>query len=580
MIKIPRHASTSAFHKWIPWLAGIFAATLLFALLAIYAGFQYSASDDTPILRSFMGYEGGVPARFHPYTHTAFAWLLHGLALIFPGVAWFSILQLFLIWFSCVVLMKSMTQMALNHGLPLFAGILGGVVFLTVYGLYIGCRISYTTTAALTGASAVAQLMSIQWRGGQVLRGMLLSIALLMCCYCLRQISLLPSMVFWLLALALVIIKFPQRAKPALLGLLIGALGFCLLAGAWALEIKALGQEDYLQWQKARTGLFDYTQFTQNTSPELVEEAGWSQSEFQLISQWFFMNQNISTEAFDMLYSAQPETAAATFLSFFSQKLPHAIQTLLSFYAANPSYFFAAGLLCLIALLSLLRLQSGRLSPLFAPLGLLLCAAILYYLAYQRRLPMRAAVSAIFPCAAFQFCLCLSCQKEAGKPPRRARAIIALICFCALGLAALSLSQTIPLLKRPSAPEAKSRSAIPADLDAAALENPEYLIIYDFSLVADQRLFPDTSKGIPLNLMFWGGWPARSPSWLYQLSQYGIDGDALDGSVFLRDNVLFASIYEEPGKAFLSYVGESAEDDISWSVHSKQGDIHIFKLYR
>jgi len=579
-MEIPRHASKSAFYKWIPWLAGILAATLLFGLLAIYAGFQYSGSDDTPILRSFMGYEGGAPAYFHPYTHTALAWLLYGLALLFPGVAWFSILQLLLLWFSCVVLMKSMTQITLNHGLPLLVGVLGGAVFLAVYTLYIACKISYTTTGALVGASAVAQLMSINWRESRVLRGMLLSIALLLCCYCLRQINVLPSMAFWLLALALVIVKYPQRAKPALLGLLIGALSFGLLAGARAVEIKTLDQENFLQWQKARTRLFDYTYFTQNTSVELMEEAGWSPAEFHLVTQWFFMNQNISTEAFDTLYSAQPEAAGTTFLSFFSQKLPHAIQTLLSFYAANPSYFFACGLLHLIALLSLLRLKGDSLSSLFAPLGLLLGAVILFYLGYQRRLPMRAAVSIIFPCAAFQFCLCLRCQKETDEWPRRGRAFITFICFCALGMAVLSMSQTILLLKRPATHEVEARSAIPVDLDAFALKNPECLIIYDFSLVADQRLFPDTSKGIPTNLMFWGGWPARSPSWLHQLSQYGIDDNALDASVFLQDHVLCASIYEEPGKALLNYVDESVEGDIGWSFHSKHGDIYFFKLYR
>ena len=102
-----------------PWLWGLLIATMLFSALLLFASYQYIGSDDAPILRSFMGYDGGVPATFNLYLHTAFAWLLYALAMLAPGVAWFSILQLFLLWFSQVVIVKSLAQLARRRGWPM-----------------------------------------------------------------------------------------------------------------------------------------------------------------------------------------------------------------------------------------------------------------------------------------------------------------------------------------------------------------------------------------------------------------------------------------------------------------------------
>ena len=88
-MKNPPKRTGPATGRRSPWWAGVAAATLLFAALLLFFSFHYIGNDDVPILRSFMGYEGGVPAHFHLYLHTLLAWALHGLALLFPGVAGF-----------------------------------------------------------------------------------------------------------------------------------------------------------------------------------------------------------------------------------------------------------------------------------------------------------------------------------------------------------------------------------------------------------------------------------------------------------------------------------------------------------
>ena len=576
------------------WLWGIAAATLLFALLFALAGFSYIGSDDQPILRSFMGYEGGSPAHYHLYLHTFLAWSLHGLALLAPGVAWFSVLQLFLLWFSCAVLVKSLAQSAKQRGLPAWAGALAGIALLAAFALYILCRVSYTTTGALLGSAAVAQLMSIDYQKGtnsQILRGMLLSVALLLSCYSLRQIGALPPLAFWTLAIFfLYMLHFSPRAqkdkaaprspKPLLLGVLVCALSFGLFAGVRAMEIKSLHLEDYLKWQTARIQLFDYTAFDENTDPATLEALGWSPEKFKLVSNWFFMDESITAEAFEALYAAQMENVDTS----VGTRAAAAVQTLKGFFAVNPAYLPACGLLLLLcaatALAFLFQKESSQWLALAPVAGGLLGVALLLYLSYQGRLPMRAAASAILPTAAFLFGLLPYAPRPPLRPRSKTAAVLAPLCAACLLLTAVTTAQTLPLLNPLVDPDDKLRQeSIPVDLDAFALDNPDMLIIYDLSMIGDLRMFPDTSQGIPGNLMFWGGYPARSPSWLYQLEQYGVDGNAMTAQDFLRENVLVASSDGQPWESLVGHVQQEAEGEADWDFYDEYGYIGFFQFY-
>ena len=208
-----------------PWLIGLLVATLLMTALGLYTGFAYAGSDDTPMLRSSMGYEGGEPSTFHLYLHTALAWLLWALAKLFPGVAWFSFLQLGFLWISAAVIVKSLCQIARRRGLPMLLGALMGAGFLCCYAMYVSCLVSYTTTAALLGAAAVAQLWSVDATGEApaIRRGVLASALLLLGGYCLRQLSVVPPLCFWLLTGCYKLLA-ARRAGASMKPLLKGAL--------------------------------------------------------------------------------------------------------------------------------------------------------------------------------------------------------------------------------------------------------------------------------------------------------------------------------------------------------------------
>ncbi len=573
----------------IPWIIGILVATLFMGALAVFIPFRYAASDDAPILRSFMGYEGGAPATFNLYLHTALAWLLHGLAVVFPGVAWFSLLQLFLLWFSCVVIVKCFCQCAANRGIPFWMGLIISGCFLLICPIFIVCRISYTTTAALVGAAAVAQLTSMNARTAtdvQIIRSMLLSIGLLLTCYCIRQVGVLPPLAFWLINLGViwrVSFKSIRSPKPLIIGALVCALSFGLFAGVRAVELKTRGLDDFMEWQQARIELFDYTEFGDNTDDAALDALGWSRSKFNLVSSWYFMDEDITADSFRALLAAQPESEPVPLWA----RLTGSLSTLHRFFVASPIFVSSCSLvlvLCLGNLLLALRRRGSRAGWLFlaslAGYGLML--VLMFYLAWEGRMPMRAAVSIVFPAVVFQcglFFRCVACQPDSNEAYHWLNPISRITITLCLLLATIGSIQHMVDLHPPANPEMEARAMTPQDLDAFALSDPDMLIICDLSLSTDTRLFPDTTCGIPGNVMFWGGWQARTPSWQYQLAQYGIDGTAFTGKDFLRENVLVAGTDGQPWESLTTHIGESAGTEVDWDFYDESGYIGFYQYY-
>ncbi|MFH1512389.1 MAG: hypothetical protein ABIG45_03435, partial [Bacillota bacterium] len=288
-----------------PWGLGILFSALLFALLYTLYAPQYVTNDDAVILRAFMGYEGGVPATFHLYTHTVFAWMLYGLAVLFPGVAWFSILQIALLFLSSAVIIKSFAQIAsrsLKTRRGEWAGAATGLVFTAMFALFYTVRITYSFTAVLCGAAAVAHLFSVDFeRSGGVVPRILGGAALLLCNYFLRQITVLPPLCFFALALVIKLMtgsRTRRVLRPVLIGAVSTALLFGLFAGVRAADISLTGAGDYLDWQRARISVLDYTNFAQETSDETLREIGWSNNLKLLAAEWFFLDDRVTADAF------------------------------------------------------------------------------------------------------------------------------------------------------------------------------------------------------------------------------------------------------------------------------------------
>jgi hypothetical protein len=553
--------------KAIPWLIGILLASLLMGALWLFADPQYTGNDDTPILRSSMGFEGGEPATYHLHTHAAFTWMLYGLAKITPGVAWFSILQLFMLWFSQVVIVKSLCRMAQQKGYPLWAGAALGALFLGAFTLYVSCRITYTVTASLCGAAAVAWLAEADFSAGrrQIFTGVLGGGAMLLCCFFLRMSAALPAACFFVLIFALKFLS--ARAKPALIALCAVAALFAASAGAQVLDIALQDEREDLQWHDRRIALFDYTGFAQEVPDETLAQIGWSRDELTLVENWFFLNDNITADAFQTLIDQQNAVKAAPTLA---SRLETGWQDAAVAYSDAKLAFALWCTLCL-ALAAALRGTKRTLWTL--ALSLLGGFALTLALGAMGRLNARAAYSVLLPAGAAVYTAFFDAERTKQKPLRFAAACTALAACLAL-TAFAGVAQVQSSYIPPSPYFTDTTTDLHADLDEIALINEDKLIVCDLSLSHDHRLFPDTSEGIPHNVMLWGGWQAHSPSWRRMLLNFGIS--SLDSSLFLRGDVLYASTYDQPPQELMNYIGEAADGAVDWTYYDQWGYVNLF----
>lgn len=576
-------------NKATPWIVGILLASLLFAVLLSENLLLYSGSDDAPILREYMGFEGGQPATFSMLIHPAMGWTLAGLAKLFPGVAWFSIFQLFFLWFSSVVVVKSLMRCAALHGRSQWLGAALGALTLVAGAFWISMRISFTTTAAWLGAAAVAQLASVDWQNGgrrRVRRGMSLSIALLLCCYFLRQVSVLPPLAFWLTGLCIVWLSYRKQTDQPLLGPILAGVAVCaalllLLTGARLIETKIMDVQDVYAWSDASGNILDYSD-TKKTVPtdEALAAIGWPRETYQMFTYWYFLDDVMTTDSMTRLYEGTFTPAART----VGETLQGAASLVQTTVRGTPSQAYgiwfaltAAALSLILAAMRDFRKPFLWLGALAAPL---LGALLLGFLGWEGRLPMRAMLSVTLPMMALSlWMLCMNLEPETGARARNLTALLlcALLVYPAAQGAAHAWDESQKTLLAARRELEINETFISEDLDTYAAENPDTLFIYDLSLVSDYRLFPKMPENLAGNALFWGGHTARTPGWYRMLAKFGVT--ELNGGILLRDDVVLASVNPEPWPGMTDYIAQTAQADVDWEYYDMYGLIYFFHFH-
>ncbi len=557
---------------WSYWIFGALLTAAMFAGLKFLTNFRFENSDDILMVKAFMGFEGGQPANFSLYLHTLLSWALYGLSLCAPNLPWFSFYQVGLLFFSCTVIVKSLMQLAQNTRRPAVAGALAGVFFLAVFAVFASCRINFTTTATLAGAAAILQTMTVDFGSSAKkarLRALLLAVLLLAASYCLRVYAALPSFLFVCGVLLWRLlpekhdgkrISVPWRAvlKAALVfaAVLVG------LFALWQAEIGLRGLRGYLSWNDANGALLDYTDFETNAAPAVASGSGLSASEITLVQQWYFLSADIDEQAMWTLADAYGRTEHSGWAA------------LRSFFAENARYPYLAAVVLLLGGLCLLKLRKGAWGASLLSLASIAgTALLLFYLAQQGRLLSRAVDSVLIPCAAFNLGLVLhSWRGDERHTTRRIAVLVLALLMAASAFGSLRLTvEAITATPDYVSPQRE------ADLEAYALQNPEMLVVRTPNLLRDTRLLPDVSGGTPGNIIIWGDWLCRTPSWNRQLALFGFDAEQFAAGDWLRDNIVFAALSPEDTADLRAFLTEATGAAV---VAEEAGSYGTLRFYR
>ena len=363
-----------------------------------------------------------------------------------------------------------------------------------------------------------------------------------------------------------------------LVSLLVVAVALGGMLGWRAAETAQCGDADYLAWQEVRTLLLDQYGID-NLPGEALEAVGWSPNMASLVSsQWFFLDESVSTEALRTLteYALKERDNSLPGLLNRASGVVNALWK-----GSRPEHaaLFAAAALALISLLAAALAGRGQRGWLLGAAGLTLAAAILmalYLSMFLGRMPLRAALLLLLPTEMLLLAVFLracGCRERAGK-----RAFVALVCVLAV-FCGFSLRAELPQLLRDDEAAAEFGDAN-RDLMDYALSDEEMFIIHDLTLLTSRDLFPDVSEGIPHNVSCWGGWNLRSPESVEQFAAYDIDLLHFDPETFLREDVLFATgVVDPPPNQLLSYLREKVDPNVDYTIYGENGFAYFFQFY-
>ncbi len=573
-------------NRRLAWLIGLGMSAALFALIALFFFLFFCQNDDVSIIRCFMGFEIGAPASFHIFIHGLLARPIHWLALRFPTVAWFSVFQVGLLFLGCVALLKSIVQCALKAGIGLAGGSLLALVSWLLFLFPYCVQLTFTQTAAILGAAAAMQIMSLEHgRPARVVGGMLLATLLAVLAYALRQDALMPVLAFC--GVAFVFVFFTEyglgraakrAARPMLISLLIAAVALGGMLGWRAVETARCGDADYLAWEDVSTILLDQCGLD-GLPQEALDEVGWSANTALLVgSDWFFLDESISTEAMRTLAGYALDARDNSLTGLFT-RASGVVSALWEGSQPQHAAMLAAAALALMSLLAAALAGRGRRGWLLGAAGLTLAAAglmAMYLSMVLGRMPLRAALLMLLPAEMLLLAVFLraaGCRERGGK-----RAFAALVCVLAV-FCGFSLCAEAPRLL-PDEAAAAELGDPNADLMEYALYNGDMFIIHDLTLLCSRDLFPDVSEGLPHNVTLWGGWNLRSPESAKQFAAYGIDLAHFQAETFLREDVLFATaVVDPPPNRLLSYLREKVDPNVDCLLYGENGFAYFYQFY-
>lgn len=559
------------------WLIALLMTAAVMGFVLGATDITYAENDDATIMRSFMGYESGEPQTFHIMIHGLLAIPLGLISRAFPDLPWFTYAQLAMLGISCLVILKSILQIFLRKEKPLWTGAVFGGLFVTVLMMKHITEMTFTITAASLAAAAVLQMFSIDHDRGawRVIVGMIGALVLVLFSFALRYEGVLAVIAFCGLAFVMIVLehyglgKHAKRSlKPMVISLIVIAVALGGMAAFRQYEIAANDAKDYLAWHDARSMVMDFHNIY-NVPQEAIDLVGWSDETRNAVRKWFFLDGNVTTEAFQTLDRYMVEHDTRTFMDRFASV---GVQ-LSDMFRDFPLDMRCLGLIVLAAVCCLAGAFLGKKSRIgcYVLLALALSAAMVIYLGYVQRLPLRAFMMIALPFAAFVFAFLPEVL------PKKANLLCLLLCaawgvFCLIGV--------VPTLL-PSEEEELTLGSAMADLEEYALMEPESLILFDITLSgSDMRALPDYSEGVPHNLTFWGGWNMRSAESAALFESFDIDVFDCDPETFLRDDVFLATgAIDPPPTLMLDWISAKTGKNVDWEIWSEWGNIYILHFY-
>ena len=263
----------------------------------------FETNDDSFMMGYLAGAWTGKPEADTIFSLFLWGRIVSALYVVNAGIPWYTLIFLALIFLSltavCYCLMVSFPKW-------------GEGVFCLLYFcmfLYYTVLLQFTMVSAYCGAAALSLLLIQKKEEGRrdcIIRNIVIFFFMFFAVNIRSKVGYLTlgSAAF---AICLEIIRYllkaadRQKIKKA-------AVSFIVICAAAGLSISTHkihesrnGWEDFREYHAERARFTDYTPLDYTSNQELFQQIGWSEDFYQLLREWFLMDETINTETFQMI---------------------------------------------------------------------------------------------------------------------------------------------------------------------------------------------------------------------------------------------------------------------------------------
>ena len=527
------------------------------AFLTIPAFFP--TNDDAYAHQILSGGISSLPTARIMFLNYGLCWVFSLLYTVAPTVPWWVIGHLVALFLSISLIGRTLLVKLRARGVSCSAWLQLLSLAAADYGLFsvLIARMQFTTTASMLVAAAI--ISTCAWNDGErAVRGgvftrMILPSTMAVWGFAMRSQSGYLGMFFWLLAIAVMACAMKGSLKNRVIQLA-PMIKPVAVAGVAALAFLAINAAAYVspEWQGRRElasefGAFtDYPRASYDEGSDLYDSVGWDEDLLALASDWYFMDERISSETLRTINEGNTAGIDNLRADFWGTIKSRATDLRQPTSLAYLLVFVATGVLAL-------RGAQGKAAKSLICAAAFVVGALMTYLLVRGRLPERAIWSITIPATAAFASIALRATAGSRRVDARrslARKIVV------IGLSVLFILPGLLAVRQYGwgsedyATRSKREENIEA-FHAYAREHEDTFYFY----AADTNL---TSQYIwrlwwPDNVSSWGGWQFCYDWFESDMRDAGFDGVPTSED-FFRDNVCVVLRDNATKETFTSYM--------------------------
>lgn len=532
------------------WITALLLSVLLFIATYLTTEVRFSTNDDTRIMYALAGYNTGEPYPYHPFINYFLGKFISMQYYYFPQVSWYAVFHIFCLFTGIVIIGKCFLKLAVRRKIPVLIPVFLHIAVYYTVMLFPVTQMQFSTTPAVLGSASVILVFSLDFQKdskNNIFSNIIMSVFLLLLCYMTRSFTWYCIMCFYGLAVFYQVIQFfpgniiQNRKKILFLCssvLFTGILVLTLREMSLYLKDSVELNKEFKEYNKYRTDFQDYQmRLGYENNSEFYTELGWTKNTYSAALSLLFLDENINAENFQKITEAYKkknegrtlydayETGKSIFEKYRVAKSGTAMVIVL----------FIAGII-ITSITDRKKTIKEYICFLLGFLGYLFMFAVL---SYRGRLPIRTFMVITVAETVMGASLLLNTMpKMMSKSVKYTVEIFGLCIF----LLSMYNIRAIYLKNEGSETQTVTSATVQqvAAFEKYALEHPEEIFVYDFTVATVQRnpftCFPDEK---PVNCIISGGSYTFSTIYYKQLAENGMT--SLFWEDLLKDNMYYVT---------------------------------------